>query len=123
MPYTPPTFNLVCNIGPQGAFPPTWRLTDVSCALIYGRRDCAVVDGLNAYGFPAMTGGMFLAMPALTDIRGLQDTINPDYVEVPAGSGRYYAVNFVDDVGKGWANEFRQAVITAVGGTWTAPYP
>lgn len=66
---------------------------------------------------------MSLLLPLQTDIRGLQDTVSQDMVEVPAGSGRWYSVQIVDDIGKGYANEHRSASIFALPGGWTAPYP
>jgi len=32
-----------------------------------------------------------------------------DVVELPAGSGRWYEIAFVEDVGRGFDNEFRMA--------------
>jgi hypothetical protein len=67
---------------------------------------------------------MFLLLPPGTDIRsGVLGTA--DDVEVPAGSGRFYEVEFVDDVGKGFANEYRVALLiqTTAWGAWPLPYP
>jgi hypothetical protein len=124
MAYTVPTFNLLVNIGQfTGVIPSPWRLTDVPCALVYGRRVNVATSGDAAYDSPSVVQGMNLLLPALTDIRGLQDAVSPDFVECPAGTGRYYYVNFVDDIGKGWPNEHRTAGIFAIADTWTAPYP
>jgi hypothetical protein len=61
------------------------------------------------------TGPMYLLLPALTDIRDLhQGGAQNDLVEVPAGSGRWYGVVLVDDVGKGFPNEHRYAQIQKV---------
>lgn len=65
---------------------------------------------------------MNLLLPAGTDIRGPQDTGFADSVEVPAGSARWYGVYFVDDIGKGFANEHRTACIFAIPLSWPPPY-
>jgi hypothetical protein len=66
---------------------------------------------------------MSLLLPKGTDIRGPQDSVAADNVEVPAFSGRWYRVVAVDDVGKGFSNEYRNAAIFAVDRLWLAPYP
>jgi hypothetical protein len=53
-----------------------------------------------------------LLCPKLTDIRGhVAAAFDGDLVEVPAGTNRLYAVLFVEDVGKTFANEYRLALI------------
>jgi len=66
---------------------------------------------------------MSLLLPPLADVRGPQDSVSADMVEVPAGSGRWYFVVGVDDIGKGFANEHRSAAIFALASSWVAPYP
>ena len=121
MPYVLPTFNLTINIFRNGNPPP--GIPDVVSAanLTPGRRvfsgDGAVYPAPNWYPI------MFLLLPPLTDIRGGPDTgFAPDWVEAPAGSARYYEVQFVDDVGKGFANEHRFAVMQQLG-PWPHPIP
>lgn len=65
---------------------------------------------------------MFLLCPKLTDIHGQRPGFGPDNVEVPAGSGRYYRVMFVDDWAKGFPNEYRIALILAYA-DWPSPIP
>jgi len=60
----------------------------------------------------------YLLLPALTDIRGLFSTTLQDVVEVPAGSGCLYNAQDVMDLGKGFSNEHRQAILTPI-----APLP
>lgn len=62
-----------------------------------------------------------LLCPALTDIRGVINAGGADYVEVPAGSGRFYTVNWVDDVAKGFPNEYRVACMNQRPGHWPTP--
>jgi hypothetical protein len=107
------------------------RLAAVPCNLAYGRRvNVASTGGTGSAGIPLQA--MNALVPAGTDIRGPQgpgtmpDAVTGvigDYVEAPAGSGRFYVVTFVDDIGKGFPNEHRTAGIFAVPGSWTAPYP
>ena len=123
MAYTIPNFNLTCTIWTTGAsFTDPPRLTGVPCALVYGRRVQAATFGIPPGGANSLQA-MNLLLQAGTDIRGPQDVIGFDSVEVPTGSGRYYAVRFVDDIGKGWPNEHRTASLVALDGTWTPPYP
>lgn len=127
MAFRPPTFNLSCNLWrtpnvyanpPDGTFN-----VNLSC----GRRVLAV----NAATIPlwGKSVPVELLCPALTDIIGVIGPNATDMVEVPAGSGRCYAVVWVEDVGKGFTNEYRLALLlqmtllTQTGTTnpWTAP--
>lgn len=120
--YVLPVFNLTCNVWTFVTNPPLGppRISPV-CNLAYGRR---VIFGGEAIAgvadFPP--AAMSLLLPKLTDIRGLQSAAGNDIVEVPAGSGRYYIVVYVDDIGKGFTNEHRIALITQ-NGTWPTPVP
>jgi len=111
-----PTFNITVaihrnfgppyNIGHAPASTPMGQLRELKTALIVS------AEG----GFRA---ALLLALPAGTDIRGGFDYITPapgpqDIVEVPQGSQVWYAVTFVADVAKGFANEYRSAVIERV---------
>lgn len=122
-----PSFNLLCNITtcdvPNTPAIPTgpYRLTDQECQLTYGRRvQVASTGGTTTAGVLVLV--MNLLLPVETDIRGPQDTVSFDMVEVPSGTGRWYYVAGVDDIGKGFANEHRTASIYALAGSWVAPY-
>lgn len=115
MPFRVPTFNLLVNvfrapwvvppIGPP-AITPLGNLTP-------GRRS---QDPMEIYpGGTATWYWMFLLLPPLTDVRDKLNTGGGDLVEVPAGSGRYYQVMAVDDVAKGFPNEYRWAALIKVG--------
>lgn len=129
MPFIVPSFNLTCNLWTWPAAlglpaPPAGapRVAGQVCALVYGRRISGEVVSASALTPP--TGLlMHLLLPAGTDARGTQDTVGRDVCECPAGSGRYYLVGMVDDIGKGWANEHRTATLTAYPASWVAPYP
>jgi hypothetical protein len=113
-----PTFNLLCNISaPIAPFNPSippmpYRIVGQACQLTFGRRvNVASTGGTTSVG--VITQTMNLLLPALVDIRGPASIGGFDMVEVPAGSGRFYQVVFVDDIGKGFANEHRTAGIFA----------
>lgn len=123
-----PNFNLLCNITqpdvPGTPAVPTLpaRIVNQACQLTYGRRvQVASTGGTTSVGVLTLT--MNLLLPKLVDVRGPQDTVSFDMVEVPAGSARWYRVVAVDDIGKGFTNEHRTAAIFALEGSWTAPYP
>jgi hypothetical protein len=122
MAYVIPNFNLLCNIQSYALFPIGWRIINQPCALVFGRRTNTGAGWGDDTTYPGEYI-MSLLLPALTDIRGPQDTISLDVVECPAGSGRLYQVCGVDDIGKGYPNEHRSAAMFAAAGTWVAPYP
>jgi hypothetical protein len=131
MSFSPPTFNLTCNIwrvlGVGGAY--AAPDVTVNCNLSQGKR--VLVAGWGPVGHPAPYHFNELLLPALTDIRSLWNGTNQDLVEVPAGSKRFYTVTQVDDVAKGFPNEYRLAMMlylingdpNLAGGPYPAPVP
>ncbi len=85
------------------------------------------VSGLPGVNRQLMT--RFIYMPKGTDVRPSWTAAEGDTVECPAGTGRYYTVLDVDDVAKGFANEFRVALVGVNGGSaglvtiWPMPIP
>jgi hypothetical protein len=63
-----------------------------------------------------------LLLPMLTDIRSDEKGPGSDWAEVPAGSGRFYQVVYVEDIGKGFSNEHRGAMLIPYP-PWPIPYP
>jgi hypothetical protein len=121
MAYTIPVMVLQCNIGFNLSSGATPRLSDVACNLMRGRSIPVVRSGTTLL---SSNESMHIALPKLTDVRGPQDMGgDPDQIECPAGTGRFYNVWFVDDVGKGFPNEYRIAGVVATIGSWTPPYP
>lgn len=115
MSFSVPTFNLTCAIHTFGI--PIARLFS-PCNLAMGRRQLTVgASGTGVVGVPGFV--MTLLLPALTDIRSALSVTGPDRVQVPLGSGRFYDVFVVDDMGKGFANEHRVALLVQV----TQPTP
>ena len=106
-----PTFNLTSRIWHgqplTGPFPPT-PAPDLTpdCQLAEWSRLNFHVTGATAALF------IQIRVPKLTDVRGLNSSTASDIAEVPSGSGRFYQIAYVDDVGKGFANEYRCAYAT-----------
>lgn len=110
-----PTFPLVVNIWRTPAIPPVGPPAVITVGnLSPGRRTLGFGVG------PSLV--MELLLPAGTDIQCAANSVVPDAVEVPGGSGRFYKVFGVDDVAKGFANQYRLALIQSAP-VWPVPYP
>jgi hypothetical protein len=117
--YILPTFNLLVNVWTAGTAPPAAPRTTCMGNLAFGRRTGPVLPGVAS-------SLMQLLVPAGTDIRdGVNGPPGRDLLEVPAGTGRYYQVNVVDDLGKGFANEHRVVLCSKFQGfgNWPIPIP
>jgi len=108
MSFSVPTFNLVCQLYTSGELG-LLRVT-TPCNLAFGRR-------VNA-GFPVPsepagipTVYMQLLLPPLTDIRSYSSSTGADLVYLVGDTSRAYTVTFVDDIGKGFVNEHRFALL------------
>lgn len=126
-----PSFNLTCNIWSRASVPagpvdvttlPPPRIADQECQLRAPGKMSTAQDEANFWIFCPM-----LLLPAGTDVRDdfSWDGVamnKPDFIEVPVGSGRGYTVVMVDDVGKGFANEYRFAFIMK-NAHWPIPAP
>lgn len=120
MAYKVPAFPITCNV---------WRATSpvtgppdltLPCNLAVGRRVTAAT-GIPDDESPD-TLLVALLLPPRSDVRDAYSPPGADIVECPAGTLRYYLVKQVDDVGRGFANEFRYAV-AAKQAPWPAPIP
>lgn len=132
MAFVTPTFNLNVRIY-NVVLPSTLTIRVLSpCNLAMGRR----INWLHSAWLPGQgTDGStpMLLLPAGTDIRDASTGQEADIVEVPSLSGRWYQVSNVDDVGKGFPNEYRMATIGKIyhyGGyialgipNWPVPIP
>jgi len=135
MAFTIPVFPITCEIYTGPWLTKVLRLSGVDCNLAYGRRSqislaSAIIPADGDCQIP-----MTLLLPALTDIRDQASTGAGlgDLVEVPSGTGRWYSVYNVDDIGKGFANEHRAAVLFKLveyfdpthlaGSQWPTPIP
>jgi len=111
MAFAVPEFNLTCAIY-TGPFDTKGLHRLISpCNLAMGKRIQHYFHDPNQPGFGL--GVANLLLPAGTDIRDISQNIaSPDIVEVPTSSGRWYVVDTVDDVGKGFSNEYRFAALS-----------
>lgn len=132
--YTVPDFNQLCEIY---TLLPTYDFTTkvsrgvVECQLRgYGR--LTRQTSLNFFNNRLIEMGFGLLVPAGTDLRDeCTDPGVADCVEVPADSGRFYLVDGVDDVAKGFPNEYRLGILVKVAGPglmptfplWPSPIP
>jgi hypothetical protein len=116
MAFTVPNFNLVCNIFSVSGGVHVFR-SNCPCNLAAGRRSSSITDAYSQDGGLA-TASWALLVPKGTDIRDSSCGGEMDLLEVPAGSGRFYLARGVDDIGKGFANEYRCVFI---GKTWNFP--
>jgi len=108
MPYRVPEFNLLCDVY-DGPFPTkALRIHNLPCNLSLGKR---VYQNSTYAGFPDFVGGasQTLLVSKGTDLRAAMCGVPSDLIELPPGSGVWYDVVDVSDVGKGFDNEFRVA--------------
>ena len=120
MPYRLPSFNVDCAIWHQPNKPPAAPDLTVKGNLSPGK-----VTGIWTPADvtkPNVPGLMWLRLPAGTDVRDEVATGGADTVEVPKGSLRYYSPVWVDDIGLGFANEHRFAMLGRIN-PWPVPYP
>lgn len=114
MPFSLPNFNLRCDVYTGPWLTKALRVSDVPCNLAWGKRvqDFAAFDTApdESSGSPQMV----LLTPAGTDLRSKIISGQGDVVEVPQGSGRWYGVFAVDDIGKGFDNEHRGAWVLQI---------
>ena len=131
MAFTVPEFPLLANVFTGPYLARVFRLQPV-CNLAFGRRtqQFDVGGDPQGSGLSALYG---LLVPALTDIRDLSVGGANDVIECPAGSGCWYGVWGVGDVGKGFPNEYRFVYMTKIyaglnvveyaGLVWPTPIP
>lgn len=131
MGFTTPTFNLPFHLWRQPLTVGGLPRSSGMCNLSVGQRQTLNLD-TSVFVTGYVTGVQGLMVPAGYDIAGiLTDPVSygEDIVEVPGGSGRFYVVLTVVDVGKGFGNEYRlaviaqlnQAMILFTGNPWAAP--
>lgn len=124
MPFKVPTFNLTCDIytaNDLGINPP--RLADVPCQW-RGIAKLTALDSVFAVsGPPAISTEILL--PAGTDVRGSVDGAleqEDDIILSVFGVTRPFYVLDVYDVARGFANEYRIAVVRKLP-YWAVPIP
>lgn len=132
MPFTLPTFNLTVDIYSGPWTSKSLRLSSPA-NFAFGRRVQQQYQDAGVPDHSVCSFQQLLLLPPLTDIRSGILVLFSDVVEVPSGSGRWYGVFAVDDIGKGFPNEHRAAVVTQIshlldptlypGLLWPVPMP
>lgn len=113
MAFRVPTFNLPVNLWRRPTLVAAAPTRQFVANLSLGKR-VMMAMGASTFSFVNSPPSELLC-PKLTDIYAVNAAGQfMDCVEVPAGSGRYYAVCHVDDVAKGFANEYRFALMVQV---------
>lgn len=118
MAYSVPTFNLVAKVW-SGTLPPPNppRIPALICQLRYPGKGSTAQDAANDWVFSPT-----ILVPARSDLRDRFTLTGEDLVELPAGTGRMYRVVVVDDVARGFTNEYRFAMLFKWG-AWPTPIP
>jgi len=133
MAFTLPDFNLTVDVYTGPWLTKTLRLSTLA-NLALSRRVLQIQGGFDpSSAVETLTPLMTLLLPAGTDVRDRFQGGPYDLVDAPAGSGRWYVVAGVDDIGKGFPNEHRVALLAKVGASldgtefaglvWPVPMP
>lgn len=133
--FVPPQFPLSMNIWRMGipyVFADRLFFDIVPCQLRWWGQEIKPFTG-NIFTEGISAGSIAVLCPAGTDIRDESCGGGADLVEVPDASGRFYLVGYADDVAKGFANEYRCALLLKVFGEnlpnfvgfplWPTPIP
>jgi len=116
-----PSFPLTCGIWRNGHLHSNAPDVLSECSLTPGLLGSTAIS-LGVSQGQGDFGAMWLLLPPCTDIRDRAAPGGRDSCEVPIGSGRFYDVAWVDDIGLGYPNEHRFAsVIKTV--DWPVPFP
>lgn len=116
MGYSTPRMNLTANVWSASSGPPgPPRLNTPAQLRGHHKPELALTLPEGNWQFCTL-----LCVPAGTDLRDSYTVSGKDLIECPAGSGRIYECLYVDDVAKGFANEWRFALLAKVG-QWPTP--
>jgi hypothetical protein len=124
MAFVPPTFNLPVRIYSHG----DWPGNPPRVSGVLGQWRCTAKMTAQTITIAAPTNYLYLSeilLPKGTDVRGRQDgganLFDTITIEV-AGTELPFTVEDVLDVGKGFTNEYREALVTKVP-FWPVPIP
>ena len=128
MAFTVPEFPLLCNVFNGPWLTKSLRTSNVPCNLGLGKRTLFFAGDYIPGGSQVTSQ---LLLPPLTDVRSQLLAANEDVLEIPQGSSRWYLVAGVEDIGKGFPNEHRVAMVvqfsqlfdptTYAGAVWPVP--
>lgn len=124
MAHSTPEFNLLCNYWDDDA---NYTVVPAVIELLPCQLR-APIHTPAAQGFGVANGVYMwsILVPAGTNIRDYSQNWEGGIIEVPAGSGRAYSVIHVDDVAKGFPNEYRIVFVRkffAENLYWPSPMP
>lgn len=123
MAYNPPSFNLTADIYDLADWPSgSPRLTSISCQWRGVGKAASIYNAVSVTSFSVPTEILF---PAGTDVRSLFESATSSYDIIKlymGGSFRPFRVLDVYDIGKGFTNEYRVAVVVKLA-PWTPPIP
>jgi len=114
MAFTVPDFNLPVDIYTGPWIGKVLRLSTTG-NLALGRRVQQFILDVAVPQLEVSSMQLALLLPPGTDLRDKFQGGQNDVIECPAGSGRWYGLEAYDDVGKGFSNEYRIAVISKIG--------
>ena len=95
------------------------------CNLSPGKRTMTAFASLEGGNFSQPTLLMQALLPKGTDVRpaaGTPGSDQGDILEIPAATGRFYTAVGVDDVGRGFSNEYRLAEIAPMDNIWRTAF-
>jgi hypothetical protein len=118
VPYIPPTFNIDVGVWKKGVDnTPSIHVLDCK-----GQLRAPSTGHLHdvAYNIGKCCSLLVPKKTAIMDRQGPGSATH--FVEAPKGTGRWYEVIMVDDIGKGFPNEHRYAVLVKYG-VWPDPIP
>lgn len=102
--YTPPVYNTEINIWHDGT--DTSDPPDATATVNFAWDRRGHTDSVDPSDPGKTVPFMTVLAPSTTDLRGyIDNAAAPDTIEVPAGSGRFYLVHYVDYIGMGFSNE------------------
>jgi len=102
MAYTPPIFNVDCNIWHAPSLPPAAPDLFTQCQLYVNSRGLLDIDEFNDVEW---VPPVYLRLPFGTDVRRL------DLVECGAGTGNWYHVRWVERMHLGFTNQYTVALL------------
>jgi len=116
MAFSVPAFPITCEVWNGPWLGKTLRLPAQPCNLALGRRvQQQFLDDPDQVATSGMSLQLALLLPPLTDLRDPYQGFPQDVIECPSGSGRWYGLLAYDDVGKGFPNEYRLAILVKIG--------
>lgn len=112
-----PNFNLLAAVWHNpGRVPNLYPAPSatIPCNLANGRVSHVLNSQQRLIAQNTLGASASVLWPAHSDVRDASVGPNPDVVEIPAGSGRFYWIAFMDDIAKGFANEHRWTICPKV---------